>query len=137
MDALHPPADVGRAYASMTAAVPAGWHVISIIYPGTDFSTDRHYTAFLAGEGIHKKLVRIGLIDAQTGEVRTIVDLPWYLKAILISQPLHFGDYGGLPLKILWTLCAWLTLFITANGAWLWWDRRRKRRRLPDAEAAA
>jgi uncharacterized iron-regulated membrane protein len=50
------------------------------------------------------------------------------MKTIVISQPLHFGDYGGLALKLLWTASAWLTLFITANGAWLWWKRRRSRR---------
>ena len=28
--------------------------------------------------------------------------MPWYVKALKLSQPLHFGDYGGMPLKIIW-----------------------------------
>ncbi len=57
--------------------------------------------------------------------------MPRYIQAISLSEPLHFGDYGGLPLKVFWSLCAWLTLFITANGAWLWWDKRRVRKLAP------
>jgi hypothetical protein len=30
------------------------------------------------------------------------VSLPWYIHAIECSRPLHFGDYGGIPLKIMW-----------------------------------
>lgn len=129
VDPEHPPVDVDRAYAATLAAAPKGWHVISIIFPGTDFSTDRHYSALVGGEGLDKRLFRIALIDAADGSVPVVLQLPWYLKAILIAQPLHFGDYGGIPLKLLWTACAWLTLFITGNGAWLWWDRRHKGRR--------
>ncbi|MGH8079466.1 MAG: PepSY-associated TM helix domain-containing protein [Lysobacter sp.] len=128
VDRRHPPVDIDRVYAAAKAAVPKDWHVISVIYPDTDFSTDHHYTVLVGGQGLDEKLFRVALVDATAGKVDTIVELPWYLKAIVLSQPVHFGDYGGLALKILWTLCAWLTLFITGNGAWLWWDRRRKRK---------
>ena len=56
----------------------------------------------------------------------TVRSLPLYLRIIQLSQPLHFGDYGGTALKVLWVLCSWLALFITGNGAWLWWNRRRR-----------
>lgn len=128
VDRRHPPADLDRVYAASLAAAPKGWHIISVVFPDTDFSTDRHYTVLIGGQGLDEKLFRVALVDATKGKVDTIVELPWYLKAIVLSQPLHFGDYGGLALKLLWTLCTWLTLFITANGAWLWWDRRRKRK---------
>ena len=102
--------------------------VVSVIWPDTDYSTQRHYTVFLSGkEGLKERMYQIALVDGETGEVATVTQPPWYLQAIWISQPFHFGDYGGLPLKLLWTVCVWLTLFITANGAWLWWDRRRRR----------
>ena len=128
VDRLRPPVDVDRAGAAALTAMPARWHVISIILPDTDFSTNRHYTVLVGGQGLDERLFQVALVDATSGRVPAVVELPGYLKAIALSQPLHFGDYGGLPLKILWTLCAWLTLFITGNGAWLWWDRRRRRR---------
>ena len=128
VDVLQPPVDIDRAMASALTTTEAGWRVLSAIWPGTDFSTPRHYTVLLGGrEGLDERLFRAALIDAQDGSVAAARELPVYLKAIVLSEPLHFGDYGGLALKLLWTACTWLTLFITANGAWLWWNRRRKR----------
>lgn len=126
-DPRKPVATVDQAWQAVAKAVPDG-KVLSVIWPDTDFSTQRHYTAFLSGkEGLKERMYQIALVDGETGEVATVKQPPWYLQAIWLSQPFHFGDYGGLPLKLLWTLCVWLTLFITANGAWLWWDRRRRR----------
>jgi len=128
VDARNPPVKVDAVLAAAQAAAPPGWQAASVIFPATDFSTPRHYAAFLTGaKGLDERLLKLMLVDAVSGEVSQTVELPAYLKAILISEPLHFGDYGNLPLKILWTLCTWLTLFITINGAWLWWDRRRRR----------
>lgn len=135
VDALNPPVDVDRVFAAAQAAAAPGWRVQSVIFPGSDFSTPRHYTVLVGGsEGLDQRLFGVIIIDAATGEVALTPEVPVYIKAISLSQPLHFGDYGGLALKILWTACTWLTLFITANGAWLWWDRRR--RRTPKAAAA-
>jgi len=129
VDPRHPPVDADGAYRAALAAAPQGWAVTSIFWPGTDYSTGRHYTVLVNGSGLDEKLFRAVLVDAATGKVAATAEMPWYMKAITLSQPLHFGDYGGLPLKLLWTACTWLTLFITGNGAWLWWDRRRSRRR--------
>ncbi len=132
VDARHPPVNVDRAYAIAQAAAPEGWTVSTMVYPLTEFSTPRHYTALLVGnQGVDERLFRVVIVDAKTGEVPIIPEVPAYITAISLSQPLHFGDYGGLPLKLLWTACTWMTLFITANGAWLWWDRRRKRQAVP------
>lgn len=136
VDPRSPPVDVDGAYRAALLAAPEGWHVSSIIWPGTDYSTRRHYTVLVGGSGLDERLVRVVLVDAETGAVTGTAQLPWYLKAITLSEPLHFGDYGGLPLKLLWTACTWLTLFITGNGAWLWWNRRKSRRRArPSKEA--
>jgi uncharacterized iron-regulated membrane protein len=53
------------------------------------------------------------------------VDLPWYLTALLISQPLHFGDYGGLPMQILWALLDVITIVVLGSGLYLWIARRK------------
>jgi len=129
VDARRPPVDADTAMAAVQRQLPPDWHIASLIFPDTEFSTRHHYTALAVGpSGLEERLYRVGLVDAGSGEVAKLAEMPGYMKAIVLSQPLHFGDYGGLPLKILWTLCTWLTLFITANGAWLWWDRRRRRK---------
>ncbi|MDP4026646.1 PepSY-associated TM helix domain-containing protein [Methylobacterium sp. NEAU 140] len=106
-----------------------GWRTMMMIYPDTVFSTGRHYTVLLAGPtGLQKRLFEIALVDAHDARVAEVTRLPWYLTLVRISQPLHFGDYGSWPLKILWCGLSWAALFITGNGAWLWWARRRSRR---------
>lgn len=128
-DLAHPKFDIDHVWRAALDAAPAGWHVISVTYPDTMFSTPSDYTVLVGGpSGLEERLFRVVLVSAHTGRVDAVTELPWYLKAIVVSQPLHFGDYGGLALKILWVLCSWLTLFITANGAWLWWNKRRKKR---------
>ena len=41
-------------------------------------------------------------------------------------QPLHFGDYGGLPLKVIWAALDMLTIVVLGSGLYLWWIRRKK-----------
>lgn len=103
-----------------------GWTPRTVFYPQTPFSTQGHYLVLLQGAGgIQQELRKVALVDAATGKLTTTGELPFYLKIIFLSEPLHFGNYGGIPLKILWSLCTLLTLFITMNGAWLWWTKRK------------
>jgi uncharacterized iron-regulated membrane protein len=46
----------------------------------------------------------------------------------LVSQPLHFGDYGGMPLKIIWALLDIMTIVVIGSGLYLWIVKRRKHR---------
>lgn len=125
LPALHKP-DMDLVYASASQAA-VGWTPSIVLFPGTEYSTQQHFLILLEGNsGFDQNLLRIALIDAANYEVVQVMQLPLYLKAVLISQPLHFGDYGGMPLKLLWALCTLLTLFITLNGAWLWWAKRHK-----------
>jgi uncharacterized iron-regulated membrane protein len=47
------------------------------------------------------------------------------MSALLLSQPLHFGDYGGMPLKIIWAFLDIATIIVLAGGLYLWLARRR------------
>ncbi len=42
------------------------------------------------------------------------------LTAFQLSHPLHFGDYGGLPLKLLWAALDILTIVVLGSGLYLW-----------------
>jgi len=65
------------------------------------------------------------VIDAETGAFTDMRDMPWYVTALLISKPLHFGDYGGMPLKIIWAILDLVTIIILITGLYLWIARRR------------
>jgi len=43
----------------------------------------------------------------------------------LLSQPLHFGDYGGMPLKIIWAILDIITIVLLVTGLYLWLRRRK------------
>lgn len=98
------------------------------MFPGSEFSGDHHYGVFTGGKKAwDSKLFEITLVEAATGRALETRVTPWYLKVIMLSEPLHFGDYGGLPLQLFWTLATWLAMFITGNGAWLWWKKHARK----------
>lgn len=52
------------------------------------------------------------------------------MTALLVSQPLHFGDYGGPPLQTLWALLDIVTIVVLGSGLYLWIARRKVAREL-------
>ena len=113
-------------------------HLALLVVPGTQLSGYYHYALFMRGTGgLEARLFEIVLVDAATGTVTERRQLPWYLRAVLVSEPLHFGDYAGLPLKIIWATFALGTLGLTASGVVSFCARRRRRRTLPMAEVAS
>ena len=107
------------------AAVP-GMAADFIAFPGTRFSSEHHYAVFMKGATqLTSHLLTPVLIDASDLHVTAIVERPWYMNALGMSQPLHFGDYGGMPMKVLWGLLDLLTIIVLGSGVYLWWVRRR------------
>jgi uncharacterized iron-regulated membrane protein len=97
-----------------------------VAFPGTTFSSKSHYAVFLKGDTpVTSRLLKPALIDAETGKLTDSRDMPWYVTTLFISQPLHFGDYGGMPLKILWALLDVLTIIVLGTGVYLWLRRRK------------
>jgi uncharacterized iron-regulated membrane protein len=97
-----------------------------VAFPGTLFSSKSHYAVFLKGDTpVTSRLLKPALIDAETGQLTDSRDMPWYVTTLFISQPLHFGDYGGMPLKILWALLDVLSIFVLGTGVYLWLRRRK------------
>lgn len=94
-------------------------------FPGNDFTTNQHFTAFMQGSSdITSKLLKLVMIDATSNEVVAVRDMPWYVTALMLSQPLHFGDYGGMGLKIVWAILDLLTIMVLWTGLRLWWQKR-------------
>ncbi|MBX9822602.1 PepSY-associated TM helix domain-containing protein [Afipia birgiae] len=97
-----------------------------VAFPGTIFSSKSHYAVFMRGNTpLTAKLLKPALIDAETGGLTDSRNLPWYVATLLISQPLHFGDYGGMPLKIIWAILDIITIAVLITGLYLWLRRRQ------------
>ncbi|TRX75129.1 PepSY-associated TM helix domain-containing protein [Pseudomonas mangiferae] len=122
----HAPAD--RLPAIAGEAAP-GMRPDFIAFPGTRFSSGHHYTVFMkGGTPLTSHLWTPVLIDARDLAVTAVGQRPWYMDVLSMSQPLHFGDYGGMPMKVLWALLDVLTLVVLGSGLYLWWVRRAARR---------
>ncbi|NIJ39164.1 putative iron-regulated membrane protein [Sphingopyxis panaciterrae] len=136
-------ADMVRAYAGKRALAPARYGSIDtamaaarravpgnnpqfIAFPGGDFSSKHHYAIFFQGDtALTERLLTPVLVDAETGAFVDARPMPWYAQALFVSQPLHFGDYGGLPLKILWAILTGFTIIVLSSGLYLWLGKRR------------
>lgn len=122
-----------KQFGSLEKAVQAATQLESdmslgfVAFPGSLFSSPHHYAVFMRGtEPLTARLFKPVLVDAVTGEVTDSRDLPWYVTGLLISQPLHFGDYGGMPLQILWAVLDILTIVVLWSGLLLWWRKRKQ-----------
>jgi uncharacterized iron-regulated membrane protein len=108
-------------------AAEPGMKVAFVAFPGTPFTSAHHYGVYMRGEeAFSSRLYKPVLIDAATGEITDRRELPWYLTALLLSQPLHFGDYGGQWMKFFWALLDIATIVILVTGLYLWVKRGRK-----------
>ncbi|MFT3821526.1 MAG: PepSY domain-containing protein [Rubrivivax sp.] len=128
---LVPDAERAPMQATLAAAQAhtPGMRLSFAAFPGTAFSSPHHVTYFMRGDSpLTAKLLRPVLVDARTAAVTASPELPWYLTALLLSQPLHFGDYGGLPMKILWALLDVATVVVLGSGLYLWLRRRADQR---------
>ncbi len=113
-----------EAVATAMAAAP-GTTPQFVAFPGVRFSSNHHYAVWLRGATpATKQLLTPALIDAETGALTEMRSMPWYMTVLRLSQPLHFGDYGGLPMKILWSLLDIAAIVILGSGLYLWLARR-------------
>jgi uncharacterized iron-regulated membrane protein len=71
------------------------------------------------------RLLMPALVDAKTGRLTDARKMPWYVNTLFLSEPLHFGDYGGWPLKVIWALFDLATLIVLITGLYLWFARRK------------
>lgn len=114
-----------RAVDTALHALP-GTRMLSIGFPDRSDGSPWHYMVWLKGNTpLTSRLFNPVLVDARTGKLTAVVRMPWYLRALEVSRPLHFGDYGGLPLKILWALLDLVTIVVLGSGLYLWAAKRR------------
>jgi uncharacterized iron-regulated membrane protein len=110
---------VQAAYETALRAEP-GNTVRSIRFPDAVLGSSYHYLIWTHGDTpLTSQLATPVLVDAQSGQLTAKPSLPWYLTGLLIARPMHFGDFAGLPLKIIWALLDGLTIVVLGSGAYL------------------
>jgi uncharacterized iron-regulated membrane protein len=127
----HPPmttlGSLQQAMQTARARAP-GLAVQFVAFPGSSFSTPYDYGIYMRGstEATAKQYHPV-FVDASTGTITATPQLPWYIVALVLSEPLHFGDYGGLPLKLIWALLDGASLAVVGTGLYLYLVRPRRR----------
>jgi uncharacterized iron-regulated membrane protein len=98
-----------------------------IAFPGSSFSSPLHYGVYFQGSTeATSHLLRLVFVDARSGGVSASPRLPWYIDALLLAEPLHFGDFGGLPFKWAWAVLDLLSIVVLGSGLFLWVARTRR-----------
>jgi uncharacterized iron-regulated membrane protein len=121
---------VDKAMAAATTAQP-GLSPQFIGFPGGAWSSVRHYAIFFQGATpLTSHVLTPALVDAETGQLTDIRTMPAINQALMLSKPLHFGDYGGLPLKLLWAMFDMATIWVLVSGLKLWLGRRNSLQRV-------
>ncbi|WP_025828851.1 PepSY-associated TM helix domain-containing protein [Acetobacter okinawensis] len=116
---------VQAAFETAAKAAP-GNEVTGLSFPGASFGSPVHYVLWTRGaSALRARLFTPVLVDARTGELTGAYPMPWYLRFLEISRPLHFGDYGGMPLKILWALLDVVVIGVLVSGLVLWAGKRK------------
>lgn len=122
----HPPSrelTVQRVLDRASQAFP-DMQLSTLAFPGTLLSTPEHFAVILHGNTpLTSRLRQAVLVHPESGEVLQASARPWYVTLFQLSQPLHFGDYGGLPLKLIWALFDLITIAVLASGLYLWLAR--------------
>lgn len=110
----------------VSAALP--WaELTNVVFPNSVICSPRHYTVWTRGKTpVTSRLFTPVLVDVESGQIVSSRGLPWYLRALEVSRPLHFGDYGGMPLKVLWALFDVVLIVVLISGVYLWLSRRKR-----------
>jgi uncharacterized iron-regulated membrane protein len=100
--------------------------ITSVTMPTTGrFGSPQHLVVWTKGKTpFTARMLEPVLVDAEDTSKMVAPDLAWYLWALQVSRPLHFGDYGGLPLKIIWALLDLISIVVLGSGLYLWVARK-------------
>jgi len=117
---------IDEAIAGVRGKLP-GTNVTTVTLPTSGrFGSPQHIVVWTKGNSPLTARLFTPVLVAMDGSLNVIVpDMPWYLRALQTSRPLHFGDYGGLPLKILWAMLDVMAIIVLVSGIYLWVVKRR------------
>ncbi len=104
--------------------------------PGSLFSSEGAYTVFMRGRSaLTQHLLHPVVVRIQDGALISAAAPPWYMWLLEGSRPLHFGNYGGLPLKVIWALLDLAAIVTLLTGLYLYLPKQRNRAAAPPRPA--
>ena len=116
---------------SQALARTPGGHLYGVQYPA---SATAPYIVFVSripnGE---KRHCDYHYFDRISGDYlstwRRGVPNSWGEALVATAVPLHFGSFGGFPVKVLWSILGLMPTLLAATGVFMWWRRTRLKSR--------
>ena len=65
-------------------------------------------------------------LDPYTGQIRENAEAETRGPVMLLSRALHFGEFGGIFSRLLYSLAGLMPIGLFGTGFLLWWQRKRK-----------
>ena len=97
-----------------------------IAFPGMERGIKNHYLVLVHGIGAFRQYISEYLIiSAETAELKEVIQLPAFMQLALIATPFHSANYGGILLKIIWTIFSLATLSFAFLGIIISYNRKR------------
>ncbi len=133
-------APLDRVMASATAAMPDGMEVSDIFAPGGYYSKAHFYVQGRPIDPPNNVRPWAALIDPQTAQVLDVRALPLLSQVMRITYPMHFGNFGGWPVRVSFTLFALTSGFLSVTAYVMYiskWRRQRKLKKQNAVETAS
>lgn len=110
MEARH--RDVPVTYVTLHDPMTAGQHIQIVGVPPRRLIFGEYY----AFDGAGRFMGTAGLADGAIGQ-----------QAAASNYSLHFGNYGGLPVKVAYAIFGLALTIVSATGVYMWLGKRRRR----------
>lgn len=99
-----------------------------IVFPGMERGIAGHYLVLVHGTTfLTQQFSEYLVINANTAKLTEVVELPVLMQSALTATPVHFANYGGIFLKIIWALFAFCSLVVAFLGVFVFFLRQRKK----------
>jgi uncharacterized iron-regulated membrane protein len=125
---LAPEVSLDRVVADSEARVP-GYSANYISLPFHPGEPIRIFGDYIDQGPLRSPYHTVVHYDSTTGEhleTARIEDASAWRQTVDSFEPLHFGTFGGLPVRILWCVVGSAPGFLAISGTFIWWKRRRR-----------
>ena len=122
------PISVDKAIQEIEASYP-GFDVTYLRFPVSDEGKLQLRGRFKTDPAYYGTLYSTVQVNYKTGSVEGVDFLrehPWHERLLTILHPLHFGDYAGLFVKILYCVGGLMPGLLSISGFALWYIRRKQ-----------
>lgn len=132
-----PPID---AVLAASEALHPGAPMNNVAYPG-GYQGKNYYLAFHDSPGaLSRYIPKLSLVPVADPSGASVLEMPWWVQGVMVCFPLHFGNFAGLGLKIVYSVFGVTSGLLSVSGAVIafagWRGRFRARRKARMREGA-